>query len=262
MAKHKYTTLITGATDPIGIELANVFAKNSHNLVLVAKNSDKLKIMSEHLQQNNTITVHIVPIDLSQKEAPEELYQFIERSNFSIDHLVNNAAHGIQEKLDDFDLQEEIGMVQLNIIAMTHLTKLFVKDMVKRQSGRIMNVVSTAAFNHKSLATTYLACKAYTLFFSEALASELRKTGVTVTAFCPNPKATDMNKSLNILDMPIMSKTGLLINVEQSAKIGYEGFMKGKTVVTPGFVNKLIAKTPRLIPRKISRNLINFLHEV
>ncbi|MFA6456622.1 MAG: SDR family oxidoreductase [Bacteroidota bacterium] len=254
------TALITGASGGIGYELAKQFAKNGHDLVLVARSADKLKEIAEELQTAWKISAHIVPMNLAQADAPNELYNFLSRNNIHVDFLVNNAGFATHGKFSESELQEQLDLVQLNITTLTHLSRLFLTGMVKRKFGGILNIASTAAFQPGPLMATYYASKSYVLFLSEALAVETKGSGVWVSVLCPGPTETGFQKRAGVEDTFLVKKTGLMMNVSKVAAIGYAGFMKKKTIIIPGAANRVFAQGPRLSPRKLTREIVKFLH--
>lgn len=256
----KKTALITGASGGIGLELASLFAKAGHDLLLVARNADRLKEISAQLQKEHGITAHILPLDLAQPDAPNELFQHCERSSIAVDFLINNAGFGVHGKFSEIPLQEQLDLVQLNVTALTHLCRLFLPGMLQRKYGGIMNVASTAAFQPGPRMAAYYASKSYVLFLSEALATEVKGTGVWVTAFCPGPTATGFQGRAGIQRTLLVSNSGMMMDVVKAASIGFRGFMKKKVIVIPGIVNRTFAQSIRFSPRSVTRSIVNFLH--
>ncbi len=181
------TVLITGASGGIGYELAKLFARDHHNLVLIARSSDKLAQVAKELQAHG-VTVKTIALDLAEPPAPKFLFDQLQREGVAIDILINNAGFGAFGDFAQMPEQEILGQIDLNITALTALTRLFLPPMVQRRSGRIMNVASTAGFQPGPLMAVYYATKAYVISFSEAIANELHDSGVTVTCFCPEPR--------------------------------------------------------------------------
>lgn len=249
------TTLITGASGGIGYELAKVFAQNKHNLVLVARSEQKLHQIAQDFQQKYGVTVKVLAKDLTKTTAPDELYQELKQEDIQIDILVNNAGFATYGFFHELDLNEELQLLQLNIVALTHLTKLFVKDMVKRRSGKILNVASTAAFQPGPLMAVYYASKAYVLSFSEAIANELKDKGVTITALCPGPTESGFQKRAAMEDSKLV-KDQKIMDAATVAEIGYQALQNDKTVVIPGFKNKVLAMAPRFVPREMTTQLV------
>jgi short-subunit dehydrogenase len=242
------TVLITGASTGIGYECCKLFAADRYDLIIISRNGEILRQVSKELTQQYNVSVVCLAKDLSAPSVPQEMYDEIQRHNIQIDALVNNAGFATFGTFCETELQLTDEMIQVNVGALTKLTKLFLGDMVKRGSGKILNVASTAAFQPGPLMAAYYASKAYVLNFSEALRYELRGTGVTVTTLCPGPTRTEFQKRAN------MSASGLfkspnVMDAKTVAEIGYRGMMNGDTIVIPGLINKFLAFFVRLLPR-------------
>lgn len=252
------TALITGASGGIGSELAKLFAKDKYNLVLVARSGARLVQFADELETQFGVSVRTVPLDLSLPEAPQELFDELQRGGIVVDVLVNNAGFGKLGEFAKIPWEDSLGQIQLNITALTNLTRLFLGPMLERRSGRILNVASTAAFQAGPLMSVYYATKAYVLLFSEGLASELRGTGVSVTCLCPGPTDTQFQKRSGV-ESARLFKAGVM-DAKTVARTGYRGLLKGRTVVIAGLRNRLIAESIRFAPRKavtaISRWLV------
>jgi short-subunit dehydrogenase len=247
------TALITGASSGIGYELAKLFAKDQTDLVLVARSREKLEEFASDLQQKHSITARVFAIDLSQASAPAEVFSFTEKQAINVDYLINNAGFGVRDGFASTDINQILEMIQLNIAALTHLTKLYLPNMLNQKSGKILNVASTAAFQPGPWMAVYYATKAYVLSFSEALANELAKTGVTVTTLCPGPTPTGFQKRAGAQNIQLMkSKILPALDAAVVAKQGYEGMMREKKVIIPGFMNRLLALGARVGPRDLS----------
>src|SRR5947209_5684123 len=185
------TALITGASSGIGRELANLFARDHYDLVLVARNSSRLAQAADELQRQFGITAKSFPLDLTAGSAPQFLFEQLAREGVTIDVLVNNAGYGRLGAFAEVSAEDSLGQIQLNITALTQLTKLFLGPMLERKSGKILNVASTAGFQPGPLMAVYYATKGYVISFSEALANELHGSGVTVTCLCPGATDTE-----------------------------------------------------------------------
>jgi short-subunit dehydrogenase len=190
----KQTALITGASSGIGLDLARLFAADGHDVVLIARSEDKLREVAQELTAKHGVVAHVIAADLAKADAPQSIF---DRAP-AIDILVNNVGFGTSGKFAETDLRAELDMIQVNIAALTHLTKLFLPPMLQRGHGRFLNVASTAAFQPGPLMAVYYATKAYVLSFSEAIAEELSGTGVSVTVLCPGPTATGFQKAANL----------------------------------------------------------------
>jgi uncharacterized protein len=247
--------LITGASGGIGLELARIFARESHDLALVARSHDKLKSIAEDLQQTYGVQVKYYTKDLSISSTPEEIFEVLQSEGGNIDVLVNNAGFGWRGEFAKMELSDALEMIQVNITSLTHLTRLFLPGMIERKRGKILNVASTAAFQPGPLMATYYASKAYVLSFSEALSEELEGTPVTVTALCPGPTATGFGARAGFANEKIIGNL-LSMNSYTVALEGYKGLMKGKPLVVSGWKNWLGTQLIRFLPRPIPARLI------
>jgi short-subunit dehydrogenase len=247
--------LITGASSGIGLELAKLFARESHDLALVARSHDKLKNIAEDLQQTYGVQVKYYTKDLSISSTPEEIFEALQSEGGNIDVLVNNAGFGWRGEFAQMELTDALEMIQVNITTLTHLTRLFLPGMIERKHGKILNVASTAAFQPGPMMATYYASKAYVLSFSEALSEELQGTGVTITAFCPGPTATGFGQRAGFANEKIFG--GILsMDPRTVALDGYKGLMKGKPLVISGWKNWLGTQLIRFIPRPFPARLV------
>jgi len=256
------TALITGASTGIGYELSKCFAADHHNLILIARQEPRLRQVAEELTKQFGIAVRVVAADLAQPDAPQKIVDAVRRDSWQVDYLVNNAGYGLGGKFAETDLAVELGMMQVNMIALVALTKLFLPDMLARKSGKIMNVASTAAFQPGPLMAVYYASKAFVLSFTEAIANELKGTGVTVTALCPGPTASEFQQRAQIQNTRLVKNKLLgIMSSEQVAKIGYQGFLRGKRIIIPGLLNKIGVHGTRLTPRTITAQVARMLQE-
>jgi uncharacterized protein len=256
------TVLITGASGGIGADFADIFARNGYNLVLIARNDLALEQLAERLTSRYQVSVKVLPKDLSLPNAADEALDFLQNESIKIDVLVNNAGMGTFGPFADTDFIALTQLMNLNIVTVTQLTRLLLPPMLSRKRGKILNVASTAAFQPGPLMAAYYASKAYVLWLSEALANELKGTGVTVTALCPGPVRTGFQKRANMEDSGLLS--GKLLSVMDSktvAEIGYKGLMKEKEIVIPGLLNKVGAFGVRVAPRKIVTQITRKIQE-
>ena len=243
------TVLITGASGGIGYEFAKLFARDHHNLVLVARSGDKLAQVTSELQAHG-ISVRTVALDLAEPPAPKFLFGQLQREGITVDILVNNAGFGVFGEFARMPDEEIQGQIALNITALTELTRLFLTPMLARRSGRIMNVASTAAFQPGPLMAVYYATKAYVLSFSEALANELQNSGVTVTCFCPGATHTGFARRAGAEKSRLFQQLGAM-SAEKVALDGYRAVMKGRTVAISGVHNWIVAESTRFAPRRM-----------
>ena len=253
-------TLITGASNGIGYELARIFAQNQKNLVLVARSEGKLQALSQELVDKYKIEVVVIAKDLSKSGAAQEIYDELSQKAVVIDHLVNNAGFGDYGFFKDTELSVEVDMINLNVLALTEFCKLFGKEMVARKSGRIMNVASTAAFQPGPLQAVYFATKAYVLSFSEAIANEFADHQVSVTALCPGATETGFAQTAN-MDGKSFFKNKNLPTAKDVAEFGYKAMMKGEVVAIHGFMNNLLAQSNRLTPRSLVTTIVRKMQD-
>jgi len=256
----KTIALITGASGGIGYELAKLMSKECDTLILVARNGERLNEVKKELERASPVMLKTFQANLASEEAVEEIYRELENSHIAVDILINNAGFGDYGFFVDTDWKKASDMIAVNISAVTHMTKLFAKGMIERKNGKIMNVASTAAFQPGPLMAVYYASKAYVLSFSESLANELKGSGVTVTALCPGPTATGFAAAANIKNTRLFKllKPATAADV---ARFGYEAMMKGHTIAVQGMLNRLLAFSVRLSPRKLVAAVVRHLHK-
>lgn len=255
------TALITGAAGGIGLELAKLMARDSYDLVLV----DKRLILPEVTQNlydiADNIEIKTIVKDLTKPESAQEIFEELQKEKIVIEVLINNAGFGNYGDFNDTKWEIELKMLQLHVISVTHMTKLFLKGMLERKSGKIMNVSSTAAFQPSPLMAIYFASKAYILHFSEAIANEVKGTGVTVTVLCPGATKTGFQEIINV-GMPDYADTSWVYSTPQAvARYGYKAMKKGKVVAIHRFINYLTANLVRFLPRNTVTNLTRKVQE-
>lgn len=244
------TALITGASRGIGLELAKVFAKNNCNLVISARSSDKLHDLKTELEKQHNICVHVIVKDLSLPNSAKEIFDEIKGKSIEIEYLVNNAGFGKYGMLHQSDSNIETAMINVNIMSLTILTKLFLKEMVNKRSGKILNLSSIAAFQPGPLMAVYFASKAYVLSFSEAVNNESKDFGVTCTALCPGPTRSGFLKNAN-LEKSRLFKGGNVALAGDVANFGYKAMMHSKPVAIFGFMNYILANASRFFTRNV-----------
>ncbi|MCI2254111.1 SDR family oxidoreductase [Domibacillus sp. PGB-M46] len=237
------TALITGASGSLGLEFAKIFAEAEYNLVLVARSREKLEAFADAYSDTE---MKLIVKDLSRPGAAKEAADEVHRSGIHIDVLINNAGFGLFGPFDELSLEKQTEMMQLNVISLTELTHCFLPGMRERNSGRILNVASTAAFQPGPLMAVYFATKAFVLSFSEALAEELSATNITVTALCPGPTKTNFGTVASVEKTKMFSHPMLAAQV---AREGVEGLLKNKRVVITGSKNKAGAFAAKFLPR-------------
>ncbi|MGB9071541.1 MAG: SDR family oxidoreductase [Terriglobales bacterium] len=258
MADQK-TALITGASFGIGQELARIFAREGHSLVLVARSGDKLRQLASDLEKAHGTRSLILATDLTEPGAPAYVLDQTTRADIQVDVLVNNAGFGQFGFFAENDLEICLQQIQLNVTTLTHLTRLLLPAMIERHHGRILNVASTAAFQAGPLMAVYYATKAYVLLFSEAIANELQGTGVTVTCLCPGVTTTEFHKRANMTNSRLLQFGSM--DARTVAELGYRGLMQGRPVVIAGFKNWLLAQSVRFSPRQMVTAVARKLQE-
>jgi len=239
-------TLITGASSGIGYELAWIFAKNGHDLVLVARQKNKLAELSQILKKKFAIKILIISFDLSLADAASEIFRKVQGHSISVNYLVNNAGFYIKGHFFETSWEEEQKLLMLQCLSHTQLVKLFLPDMLKLGSGGILNVGSTDSFVPGPYNAIYCAAKCFVLNFSEAIAEEVSGSGITVTTLCPGGTKTNFQE----YDNRGKSKLFPVMKASEVAAIGYSALMKGKRIVIPGTINRLQVFFTRFLPRK------------
>lgn len=254
------TAIITGASNGIGLELAIVHASKGGDLVLVARNKSKLEELKSSLEKKYKIKVYIIEKDLSNTNAALDVYNEINEQKIQIDYLINNAGFGDFGMFVETDWNKELQMINLNITTLTQFTKLYLQDMVKRRSGKIMNVASTAAFQPGPTMAVYYATKAYVLSFSEAVDNEVRDKGVSITTLCPGATESGFQAAA-AMENSALVKGKKLPSSKEVAEYGYEAMMKGKTVAIHGTLNYLMANSVRFTPRALVVKLVRKIQD-
>ncbi|WP_106829591.1 SDR family NAD(P)-dependent oxidoreductase [Parabacteroides pacaensis] len=244
------TALITGATDGIGLEFAKIFAGHSCNLVLVARNEERLLQIKQELSASG-ITVDVFPKDLSVQENAEAIYLSLKERGIAVDFLINNAGFGIDAPYLDIAWEKEKMMLELNMVTVAYFTKMFGRDMKARGFGRILNVASIAAFQPGPYMAGYCATKAFILSLSEAVNYELKGSGVHVTALCPGVTDTQFHAVAKTEEVG-MSRHLPHASAQEVAAYGYKLLSEGKAMGVYGWLNRLLVFSNRLVPRKVS----------
>ena len=237
--------IVTGASGGIGLEFAKLLAADKHDVVLVARSADKLEALASQLRADYGVDAQAVAMDLSAPDAASHLFAQVA----DCDILINNAGFASNGRFDELDSKRIRDEIMLDVLTLTELTRMYLPKMRARGSGRILNVASTAAFVPGPFMAVYYAAKAYVLSFSQALAEELRGSGVTVTCLCPGATETGFAQRADV--------TGTLLfklpkaHAASVARAGYKGMLKGRDLVVPGISNQLVAISPRFSPRRL-----------
>ena len=246
-------TLITGASTGIGYELAKLFAKDRHNLILVARDEGKLETAKNELSKYN-VEVKILSLDLSKSGDIQGLFNYVEMNKLNVDILVNNAGIGTFGDFSEIEWVKEEALIDINIKALTKLTKYFLPKIIECKNGGILNVASTAAFCSGPRMAAYYASKAYVLNLTEAIYEECKDSGIRISCLCPGPVKTTFQDKAGIKKSESAKK--YLMDAEEVAKVSYKDFKKGKLIIIPGMKNKLLVIGNKLLPRRISRKII------
>lgn len=246
-------TLITGASGGLGEEFARLAAADGNDLVLVARSKEKLETLGEELEAKHTIRVTVLPHDLSTPDAVETLIAELKEKNIEPDILINNAGFGAYGLFHETSYEQEKNLIAVNVAALTELTKRVVPSMVKRGSGKILNIASTAAFQPGPLMAVYYASKAYVMHFSLALSEELKDTGVTVTCLCPGPTKTGFEANANLGNSRLFRLGSM--DAATVATIGYSAMKSGRPLIVAGRRNKIGAFMTRFIPRMLAAKI-------
>jgi uncharacterized protein len=254
------TALVTGASSGIGEALARLIAAGGAHVVLVARNAGKLDTLAGELARAHGIRATVVAQDLSHPDAASRLAADLTGRGLTIDILVNNAGFGTSGRFWQIPADEDARLLQVNVVALTMLTKHLLPGMIERRRGRVLNVASTAAFQPGPLMATYYASKAYVLSFSEAIAEETSGTGVTVTCLCPGPTDTAFQDRAGIRESRLFSARTVM-SVDEVARAGYDGMMAGRRLVIPGASNKAGTLLVRVAPRRFVSGVVRRLNE-
>jgi uncharacterized protein len=259
MSKSGRTALITGASAGLGREFARLAARDGHDVVLVARRKDRLQELARELEGSCGVGATVIDADLADLSAARTIVERTDAAGIVVDFLINNAGFGSHGAYAQADFARQSEMVDVNIRALMELTHRFLPKMLARKAGRILNVASLAGFVPGPYMATYYASKAFVLSFSEAVATELRGTGVTVTASCPGPVATEFGAVANS-DRTNLLRSGAADAVSV-ARHGYRAMMAGKAVAVPGFMNKLTTLLIRLGPRSAVRTATTWMNK-
>lgn len=258
----KQLALITGASKGIGLELAKCFARDNYDLVLVARSSDELAEAAHSIAAvNEQATSHIVATDLSKpKEACREIDDAIKKLSQPVDVLVNNAGFGLKCSFAQADMETQMDILEVNMVALTRLSRMYLPGMLERQRGGILNVASVAGFFPGPMMSVYYATKAYVISLSEALANEVAGSGVVISCTCPGPTYTHFQKRADV-DGSKLFKLSPVQSAAAVADEGYCGFKRGRTIVITGVANKFAVTTGKLVPRGLMSNITRAMAE-
>lgn len=257
----KKVALITGASSGIGREFAAIHAENGGDLVIIARSADKLGAVKEELESKHSIQVTVMPRDLNSPDSGRQIYDEVKSSGIEVDYLINNAGFGGQGKFHERDWDHDLAMIQVNIVSLTALCRLFLPDFVAKNSGRILNVSSTASLMPGPLQAVYFATKAYVTHLSNALAEELHDTDVTVTALLPGATETEFARTSGMDKTELFKRTASARSV---AEDGYAGMLAGKLDVISGvtFAQRMVLASLPFTPKKLVLRQVRKMQEV
>jgi uncharacterized protein len=254
------TAIITGAASGFGLEFSKFLAEDSYELIMIDIDGPGLKKVKQEFEKKYAVRIDVIACDLSKTESISRIYQMVKDK--PVDVLINNAGYGLCGFFNDTNWQIEEDMISLQVLNLTHLTKLILNKMIERGMGRIMNVSSVAGFQPGPFMAVYYAIKAYILSFTTALSNEVKGTGVTVTVFCPGQTKTNFQQTVAALSGSRLSSSGpFLADLNKTARYGYDAMMSGKPIAVPGMINKLIVKAGPFIPRKWIIKIVRWLQK-
>lgn len=252
--------LITGASAGIGREFAYLCAHAGYDVVLTARSAARLEELAAEVRQRTGRKAFAIPVDLADPDSPRRLYEQAAGLDVVLEVLINNAGFGLLGNFWELDEGEQMQMVQLNIGALTHLTRLFLPGFIARRRGYILNVASTAAFQPGPLMSVYYATKAYVVSFSEAVHNEARDYGVKVTCLCPGPTRTEFNKRAGMTGTKLF-KESQTMSAHSVAQIGWDALQAGKPLVVSGGLNAVMAFLTRFAPRQFTASMARRMQE-
>jgi len=252
--------VITGASSGIGYELAKLLANDGKDIVVVARSRDKLEDLKRDIENKQGTKVRVLAKDLSNPKSPLEIFTELEQEYIDVDVLVNNAGFCVYGNFSETELQKELEMIQVNATSLIHLTKLFLPKMLERKSGYILNVASLCAFMAVPLESIYCGTKALVLHFSEALANELKGTGVKVTCLCPGLAKTLFHKRANMENTKVGKRK--MMDAATVAQAGLEALKRGKAITIPGLQYNAAPLLVRVLPRNVITKIMRSQHEL
>ena len=255
----KHTVLVTGASSGIGRELAKVFAKNGHNLVLLARGRIALDELAQELQTNFKVSAQVLEADLSDPQGPGKVALELTVRNLDIDVLVNNAGFGLMGPHSEIDNQRQLDMIQVNVTALVNLTRLLLPGMISRNTGGVLNVASTAAFQAGPNMAIYYATKAFVLSYTEALHEEVSATKLHVTCLCPGPTNTGFVAAAGMEGVTLF-KFGVQSSADVAA-VGFNAFQKNQAVAISGIKNAVLVFIGKFSPRSVTRKIAQALNQ-
>ena len=247
------TAVVTGGASGIGLEFVKLLIKDDYKVFIVDNNKENLSELNNIISKNKFQSIRL---DLAKRKSPKKIYKKLKNENIEV--LINNAGFGTFGKFYKTEWKREAEMINLHVLNTAHLTKLFLKDMIKKNNGKILNIASVAAFQPGPMMSLYYATKAFILHFTEAISNEVKDKNISISVLCPGQTKTNFQESVSSKKNKINFNTSCPIKV---AKYGYNALKKNITVSVPGFLNKIIVFLNRILPRSTSTNLIRYIQE-
>jgi len=247
------TSIVTGGASGIGLEFVKLLLEDNYKVFIIDNNKENLENLDNKLKSKNFECIYQ---DMSKTKSPKKIYDKLKKKD--IDILINNAGFGTFGKFYKTKWKVEKKMINLHVLNTTHLTKLFLKDMVKRNDGKILNIASVAAFQPGPLMSLYYATKAFILHFTEAISNEVKDKNISISVLCPGQTKTNFQQHVSSKKNKINFNTGCPVKV---AKYGYKALKNNITVSVPGLINKFVVFLGRILPRSTSTNLVRYIQE-
>ena len=247
------TAVVTGGASGIGLEFVKLLIKDDYKVFIVDNNKENLSELNNIISKNKFQSIRL---DLAKRKSPKKIYKKLKNENIEV--LINNAGFGTFGKFYKTEWKREAEMINLHVLNTAHLTKLFLKDMIKKNNGKILNIASVAAFQPGPMMSLYYATKAFILHFTEAISNEVKDKNISISVLCPGQTNTNFQESVSSKKNKINFNTSCPIKV---AKYGYNALKKNITVSVPGFLNKIIVFLNRILPRSTSTNLVRYIQE-
>ena len=257
----KNVALITGASSGIGKEFAKIHASKGNDIIIIARSQEKLEALKQSIENEYKVVVYVIVKDLTHQNAAQEIFDEVSQNKIEISYLINNAGFGGQGYFHEREWNQDLQMIQLNIISLTALTRLFLPKMIERNAGKILNVSSTASLMAGPLQAVYFATKAYVTSFSNALSSELENTNITVTNLMPGATETEFAKKAGLDKTDLFAKAFSAYDVALS---GYNAMLEGKMDIIAGVTvsQKLMMKMIPITPKKVLLKQIKQMQEI
>ncbi len=254
------TTLITGASSGIGLELAKLFAGGGDDVVLVARGEDKLNALAEQIRAQHRVTATVLVCDLARPEAVDRLCEELQNRSIAIDTLVNNAGFGALGRVAELSVDRQTDMLMVNVVALTRLTRKLLPTMLENRHGGVLNVGSIAAYQAGPNMSVYYASKAYVLSFTEGLREEVKGSGLHITCLEPGPTETGFGEDSGMVKLNMFTSNKMSVNAV--AQAGYKGYRDNKDVVIPGWKNRLMVTFTGFLPRFITRKMVGKMQAI